>query len=51
MMTADPSQQIREEALSLGVIHYVLKPINPLLFTEICQQTFPLAPGDNSPPS
>ena len=51
MMTADPSQQIREEALSLGVIHYVLKPINPTLFTEICQQTFPLTPGDNSPPS
>ena len=51
MMTADPDQRLREEALSLGVSRYVLKPINPTLFAEICHQTFTLAPGVNPPPS
>ena len=42
MMTADPDDRRREEALSLGANHYVMKPIDPSLFAQVCQQTFPL---------
>jgi len=42
MMTAEPDRRIREEALSLGAKHYILKPVDATLLTHICEQTFPL---------
>jgi len=42
MMTAEPDRRIREEALSLGAKHYILKPVDATLLTQICEQTFPL---------
>jgi len=42
MMTAEPDRRIREEALSLGAKHYILKPVDATLLTHICKQTFPL---------
>jgi two-component system alkaline phosphatase synthesis response regulator PhoP len=51
MMTADPDERCREKALSLGVNHYIMKPIDPFLFAQVCQQTFPLAGRGSSDPS
>jgi DNA-binding response OmpR family regulator len=42
MMTADPDSARRTEALALGAHHYVLKPIDPALLSEICHELFPL---------
>jgi DNA-binding response OmpR family regulator len=42
MMTAEQDRRIREEALSLGAKHYILKPVDATLLTQICEQTFPL---------
>lgn len=46
MMTAEPDRRIREEALSLGAKHYILKPVDATLLTQICEQTFPLTNHD-----
>ncbi|HEY6973285.1 MAG TPA: response regulator [Nitrospiraceae bacterium] len=46
MMTAEPDRRIREEALSLGAKHYILKPVDATLLTQICKQTFPLTNHD-----
>lgn len=46
MMTADPDHRVREQALNLGVKHYVTKPLDASLFTRICEQTFPLTDSD-----
>jgi two-component system alkaline phosphatase synthesis response regulator PhoP len=42
MMTAEPDRRVREEALSLGAKHYIVKPVDAPLFAQICAQTFPL---------
>ena len=41
IMTGDPDQQLRDEALRLGARYYFQKPIDPALFAHICKQTFP----------
>jgi len=42
MMTAEPDPRVRQEALSLGARHYIVKPVDAPLFAQICAQTFPL---------
>jgi len=42
MMTADPDHRVSEQALSLGVRHYIGKPVDAMMFARICEQTFPL---------
>ena len=46
MMTAERDRKVREEALSLGARHYILKPVDATLFAQICEQTFPLTDHD-----
>jgi DNA-binding response OmpR family regulator len=46
MMTAEPDRRVREEALSLGAKHYIVKPVDGTLFARICEQTFPLTDQD-----
>ena len=46
MMTAEQDRRVRDEALSLGARHYIVKPVDATLFTQICQQTFPLNDHD-----
>lgn len=43
MMTSDPNHRVREQAFTLGVRHYLVKPIDATQFVQICEQTFPLA--------
>jgi len=42
MMTSDPDHRVREQAFTLGVRHYIVKPIDATQFVQICEQTFPL---------
>jgi DNA-binding response OmpR family regulator len=46
MMTAEQDRRVREEALSLGARHYIVKPVDASLFAQICEQTFPLTNHD-----
>jgi DNA-binding response OmpR family regulator len=46
MMTAEQDRRVRDEALRLGARHYIVKPVDPTLFAQICEQTFPLTNHD-----
>lgn len=48
MMTAEQGRSVREEALSLGARHYLLKPVDAIRFAQICMQTFPLIDHDGA---
>jgi two-component system, OmpR family, alkaline phosphatase synthesis response regulator PhoP len=50
MMTAEQDRRVREEALSLGARHYLVKPVDATLFRQICKQTFPLNDHDGVDP-
>jgi DNA-binding NarL/FixJ family response regulator len=46
MMSAEQDRSVREEALSLGARHYLLKPVDAIRFAQICMQNFPLTDHD-----
>jgi len=46
MMSAEQDRSVREEALSLGARHYLLKPVDAIRFAQICMQNFPLSDHD-----